>query len=215
VVEGARPILPDISQGFPGYFYDRLGGSNISWISADYSVPTNPINSGGTDFLFPAIEPDDLSQILQPVLQWNQSGFGNEWTVAGWICCVRGNTHHGTMVGVSVGDTISGYVYPYGTNNWYIGINVNGGFVTDLSATSGATFNAAFGGVLEVYNINNCGQLPSTGFEYFQNIAVYQAGVQITPSWTAVVNNGLSPNCNVSVYPNVTSTEGAIYWTYD
>lgn len=58
---------------------------NLDRFWAYWDVPKFPPapNSNTVDFLFNAIEPDDGSMIIQPVLEWNWGGSGR-WTAAAW-----------------------------------------------------------------------------------------------------------------------------------
>jgi hypothetical protein len=71
---------------------------------------------------------------------------------------------------------------------------------TTLSKTSaqGQTFNWAFGGVLEVYNISACTNYPTSGSIVFSSIALYNDRfVAIAnPGWSISVTPGLSPSCS-------------------
>jgi hypothetical protein len=83
----------------------------------------------------------------------------------------------------------------------------NGAF-SDLVMTSsfGQTFNWAFGGVLEVYNIAQCSDYPNNpnGFNggahdiSFNEIGLYNfQGTSITPAWSKTLwATGVSPQCN-------------------
>ena len=62
----------------------------------------------------------------------------------------------------------------------------------------GQTFNWAFGGALEVYNIAQCGDYPSNGAINFYELGLYNDKfVQIAkPHWTVTnLSSGLPPQC--------------------
>jgi hypothetical protein len=196
--------LADFSQFVPG----------VTWQAASFRVPSAPIHYGNeVVFFFNALEPWTGNEIIQPVLQWNQYGYANAWTIASWYVDRTGRGYYSTPVRVNPGDTIGGYMYPSGTGRWFIGMTRNGSYATGYYATSSSTFNFVFGGAMEVYNVSSCEDLPSSGYEFFTSEATYQNGVPITPSWSTWMASGVSPNCNVS--PFAGTTTGGMTWLYE
>jgi hypothetical protein len=184
--------------------------SNATWVSATWIVPPAPYKQNGqTVYFFNGLEPSDFSQIIQPVLEWNQPGVSSQWAVASWYV-TNSNSYNSTPVNVNPGDTIDGYQYPSGSS-WFIGMNVNGGYATGLEApTAGEVFDLVFGGVLEAYGISSCDELPDTAFEFFKQQTVYQNGAPITPSWFMGTASGPSPDCSVSAFGN--NNIGYVTW---
>jgi hypothetical protein len=191
--------------------------SSYGFLSANWSVPPTPAsNDGQTLYYFPGLEDsNDVVTIIQPVLGWN-SDFPSAWGIASWNCCVSGTTFEATPQQVSPGDTILGYMFntcPHGTlscNSWDIVTwDLQNGKFSQLLMTSsfGQTFNWAFGGVLEVYNIAQCSDYPDTpngfgGGAYgisFNRIALYNYNYALitTPAWQQNFwATGLTPQCN-------------------
>jgi hypothetical protein len=107
--------------------------------------------------------------IIQPVLGWN-ADYASAWGIASWNCCVSGTTFEAPPQPVSPGDTILGYMIDTcapGTlscSSWdVVTWDLQNGKFSQLINTSsfGQTFNWAFGGVLEVYNIAQCSDYPN------------------------------------------------------
>jgi hypothetical protein len=210
---------PNISHAWIEYEGVVANTSQISYgfLSAEWSVPPTPAsNDGQTLYYFPGLEDiNDVVTIIQPVLGWN-SDYASAWGIASWNCCESGTVFEGTPQPVSPGDTILGYMFEtcgWGVNScgtWDIVTwDLQNGKFSDLVMTSsfGQTFNWAFGGVLEVYNIAQCSDFPNnpngfTGGTYdisFNEIGLYSyAGAHITPAWSKWVATGLTPSCSYS-----------------
>lgn len=75
----------------------------------------------------------------------------------------------------------------------------SGNFSELLNTSSqGQTFNWAFAGALEVYNITQCGDYPSNGSISFDNLGLYNDKfVKIAnPAWKVTnLSSGLTPQC--------------------
>jgi len=179
-------------------------------IYANWNVPPAPAtNDGQTVYLFNGLEDyNDVVTIIQPVLGWN-SDYASAWGIASWKCCVTGTVFEATPAPVNSGDRIVGAVFDTcaaGTktcSSWdIITLDETNGNYSELLDTSnfGQTFNWAFGGVLEVYNIAQCGDYPGGGgsLDFYEQYLFNDKFVQIAkPNWK--VNNlssGLTPQCN-------------------
>jgi hypothetical protein len=189
--------------------------SSYAYLYAEWSVPPTPSsNDGQTLFFFPGMEDiDDVVTIIQPVLGWN-SDYASAWGIASWNCCESGTTYEATPEPVSSGDTILGYMFDTcsaGTKScgtWDIVTwDLQNGKFSQLTDTSsfGQTFNWAFGGVLEVYNIAQCSDFPSNGgypgstSMSFNEIGLYNDKFdQIAkPVWKySNISGGLTPQCS-------------------
>ena len=144
---------------------------------------------------------------------WNGNGLGG-WSIAAWNCCPSGTTNEATPESVNPGDQIEGYTFSTcsaGTKTcptWdVVAIDDENGKFSQLIDTpnEGQTFNWAFGGVLEVYNIKQCTDYPSNGGYpgshaiSFDNIGLYNDNfVQIAePNWSVSnISGGLTPQCS-------------------
>jgi hypothetical protein len=193
--------------------------SSYGFLSAVWGVPpTPPSNDGQILYYFPGLEDiNNVVTILQPVLGWN-ADFKSPpaWGIASWNCCESGTTYEATPQRVSPGDAILGYMYDTcaaGTlscSSWdVITWDLQNGKVSELLMTSSfkQTFNWAFGGVLEVYNIAKCSDYPNNpnGFTggghsiSYNEIGLYNDKVQqiANPAWSVTLYaNGLTPQCS-------------------
>ncbi|HEV2352239.1 MAG TPA: choice-of-anchor D domain-containing protein [Terriglobia bacterium] len=179
-------------------------------IDANWTVPPNASNDSQTVYFFPGFEDNsDVVSILQPVLGWN-ADFSNAWGIASWNCCINGVTQESSPVQVNPGDTITGIVSSTcapGTLScptWNITTkDTTTGKSAQLlnSPIDGQTFNWAFGGALEVYNVSKCGDYPWTGILNFSTIQLFDNSLnQISnPGWSPYIYTGLTPQCNYAV----------------
>jgi hypothetical protein len=207
---------PDISHAWVEY----AGVSNntaYGSLYAEWSVPPTPTsNDGQTLFYFTGFEDtNDVVTILQPVLGWN-SDYKSAWGIASWNCCQNGTVYEAPSQPASPGDTIFGYMW----NNCAAGTltctawnivtwDLQNNKYSQLLSTSNfnQTFNWAFGGVLEVYNIAQCSDYPTrtgywgSGDISFNQIGLYNyKGNRVTsPPWTQSVTSGLTPSCSYQV----------------
>jgi len=134
---------------------------NLDYFGANWAVPSNPPSPGAdtVDFLFSAIEPNNGSQIMQPVLEWNQSG-SQGWTLRSWYGPVNGNYYCSTPVATKAGNSISG-VLSYSRSGWNIVTrNVTTNKSTSIITKSLGTSNLAVFCALEGYNINGNKDVP-------------------------------------------------------
>lgn len=204
---------PDISHAWIEYA-SVTTGSSFGYLYAEWTVPPTPTSKDGqTLFMFPGLEDiNDVVTIVQPVLGWN-SDYASAWGIASWNCCESGTTYEATPQPVSSGDNILGYMFDTcgaGTKSctsWDIVTwDLQNGKFSQLTDTSsfGQTFNWAFGGALEVYNISQCSDFPSNGsYAGSHAISFNEIGLfnykyeQISPSWKVTNSSGgLTPQCS-------------------
>ena len=177
-------------------------------LTATWTVPVGPTSSDGqTVYLFPGLEDyQDVVSIIQPVLGWN-ADFGKAWGIASWNCCVSGTTWESSPVSVNAGDTILGTIKDTcsaGTEScatWNVtSKDVSLGKSTTLGNTpsEGQTFNWAFAGALEVYNIVQCTDYPVLGSLTFSAVSLYDYNFDLisSPGWSITnLSSGLTPQC--------------------
>jgi hypothetical protein len=194
-----------------GWILDVSTTTSTSFGELDvhWTVPPAPSkNDGQTVFLFPGMEDEnDVVTIIQPVLGWN-SDFASAWGIASWNCCQSGTVFEATPVRVNPGDGIHGnmrYTCAAGTlscGSWdIVTTDLESGKSSQLlnSSSQEQTFNWAFAGALEVYNISQCGDYPSSGSISFYGVGLYDYKfVKIaSPQWSvANLSSGLSPQCS-------------------
>ena len=189
-----------------------LGASdNIDWESGEWYVPSPPSFNGGTIFLFNGIAPTAQDWILQPVLQYGPSaaGGGNFWAIAAWFVG-SGGAWHSPLVGVNPGDTLYGKTWQTATGSTLDYTSE----AYDLSSnayswisiwSSGLHWTVAYEGVLEVYNVNSCSMLPSSGDALFFANFVYHGYpyyYYVSPAFTGSV---FPSGCSAWTYVNNTS----------
>ena len=165
--------------------YEATSNTSFGGLVASWIVPQAPTsNDGQSIYFFPGMcvygcnISDPQETIIQPVLGWNANG-DQAWTIASWNCCYDGNKVHSQLIQVNPGDTISGYMQSTcsaGTltcPSWNIVTNdETTGASTQLNNTPsyGQTFNWAFAGVLEVYNVVQCSDYPPNAGTIFSNL---------------------------------------------
>jgi hypothetical protein len=199
---------PTIGHAWVEYASTTTANSSYGELVAYWTVPPAPsTNDGQTVYLFPGMEDfKDIVTIIQPVLGWN-SDYASAWGIASWNCCASGTVFEGTPAPVNSGDNILGYMFDTcaaGTLScptWDIVTwDLTSGNFSELLNTSsqGQTFNWAFAGALEVYNIVQCGDYPSNGSISFYNLGLYSNKFTkfANPSWPITnLSSGLSPQC--------------------
>jgi hypothetical protein len=116
-VELPAPVVPaqDLSGMGGGWVawadWTNATGTPVSSFLTTWVVPPPPVTqSGQLIYLFNALEDQAGDNILQPVLQWGESGAGggNDWGVASWYV---DSSHHAfctPVIPVNPGDTLIG-----------------------------------------------------------------------------------------------------------
>jgi hypothetical protein len=205
VTAGAHP--PAISHSWIESA-DATTSTSYGGLTATWTVPPAPTsNDGQTVYFFPGLEDiNDVVSILQPVLGWN-ADFGGAWGIASWNCCPSGITVESTPVRVKSGNEIKGTIKDgcsAGTlscSKWKVtSEDVSTGHSTTLNNTpsEGQTFNWAFAGALEVYNVAQCSDYPSNGSLTFSDVILddYNFARISNPGWAIMLwATGLTPQC--------------------
>jgi hypothetical protein len=183
--------------------------SSYAYLTADWAVPLAPTaNDGQTIFIFPGLEDiNNTKTILQPVLGWN-SDFASAWGIASWNCCVNGNADESSPVRVNSEDIIRGTISSTCSSGtlscptWNVvtvdlTLNVSTGLV---NSSFGQTFNWAFAGALEVYNVVQCADYPFSGETDFYNLGLYDYTFQLitNPGWSINAAGAKTPQCSYS-----------------
>ncbi len=189
-------------------------------LTAIWTVPPAPTNSTNcqafpntcqTVFFFPGFAHNPATTILQPVLAWNNyRSFPGQWAIASWNCCLSGKNIHSTPVGVNPNDKIKGFIRSTcsaGTATcptWKVtttDATFNPPKSTTFPITGNAeTFNWAFAGVLEAYNITECDDYPQSGQLTFSGVALYDYNFnRVSPLWSDFINTSFTPQCGYVV----------------
>ena len=209
----ARPAA-----AFSGWLADSQssGTPAASQMAADWIVPAAPTsNAGQTLYYFPGLEASpDVVTILQPVLGWNSYSNGT-WTMANWNCCKSGTVYTGNPITVRAGDSIHGAMVGTGCartapcSSWTItSTDMTTGQATTLKTSAyGQIFNWYFGGVMEVYGVSACTQLPASGGITFTNVLVHDVSNAIVqPAWRTSISSS-APRCGYVVNASTNQTQ--------
>lgn len=191
---------------------------NIGKLVATWKVPSTPTNQAGqTDYFFPGLEQlPTVESILQPVLGYGAFS-GTVWTLSSWNCCVSGTTYYSGPINVKAGDTILGTTQCKAANScstWTItSKDVTTGHSTTLTTNPYGNLRWVFGGVMEVYGVSQCNELPASSPLTYSSIAVYNTAfskISSTP-WGADYPVGSnSPQCSY----NVSTTSSSVTLRY-
>ena len=195
-------------------------GDNIDKIVGTWTVPSDPSTNGGIIFIFNGLEPTTENVIIQPVLQYGSSaaGGGNYWAIASWLVNST-NAYFSPLETVNVGDTIQGNTYIKSTSggklNWEIkATDTTSGAYSNLGAySSGYTWNWAFSGVLEAYNISSCKNLPASHSDEFKGNTVdhgYPSFNKVTAGWYGATYSYGGPACGFA--PSVSASYNKLVW---
>lgn len=211
VTEGVSPLVS-------GWVEDGEVTTATSYakLSGGWVVPPAPSTTSDnqTLYFFPGMQqynppPNQPLSIIQPVLAWNGAyGPANAWGIASWNCCLGDqSTWYSTYRTVKPGDTIVGTMVSTcapGTlacPTWNITTTdqTTGGTTTlGNSLSYGQTFNWAFAGALEAYNVNLCSDYPPNGSIAFSS-ALYDYNFTLIPNpgWSFVSRfQYQTPKCN-------------------
>ncbi len=159
-------------------YLDHFGGT---WV-----VPSDPPDPGNdvVDFLFTAIENQAGNKILQPVLEWNQSGSGR-WTGRAWYGS-SGGYYASSPINASAGNSITGVMDNYGgASGWLISFqNTSTSQSTSITTTILGTSTLAVFTALEGYNIDGNSDVP--GDTTFDNMDFEYNANNIDITWNPV-----------------------------
>jgi hypothetical protein len=199
---------PTISHAYVETAFVSTTASSYGELSASCIVPPAPLSYDEQQlYFFPGFESATSPEsIIQPVLGWN----GGPWTIASWNCCPAGTANESTELDVNTGDTILGTIQSTcgpGTPScatWNVTTeDVTTGQSTVLGDTpsEGQTFNLAFAGVLEVYNVVQCTDYPPNGSLTYFNVALYDDNFNLisNPGWLQTVDIADTPQCEYGV----------------
>jgi hypothetical protein len=191
---------------------------NIDYLGNTWTVPAYPSTGGALIYLYNAIAPESGDWILQPVLQYGESGVGggNYYTISSWLIGANGYAFYSPLVEVNPGDTILGHT----------GLNEVSGstfyFMTEAKDETTGRYSWikthishehwtwAFAGVLEVYGLSTCSQLPSSNELTFRNAVVdhgfpYYNNIK-GDGWVGAIYSYGGPSCGFMVHASQNST---------
>ena len=215
---GIDATVSPAAAAFNGWVSDSQssGTPPASQMVADWTVPASPSsNAGQTLYFFPGLEATpNVVTILQPVLGWN-SYSNATWTMANWNCCKSGTVYTGNPITVRPGDQIHGAMVGTGCtrtspcSSWAVtstDLTTNQTTTLKTSAYS-QLFNWYFGGVMEVYGVSACTQLPASGSITFTNVKVYDtSNALVSPTWRSSIAS-TAPRCAYAVNASTNQTQ--------
>jgi len=183
------------AQDYDGYIETASDWSvnELRSFSAYWTVPSDPPSpeSDTVNFLFPAIEPSDGSEIIQPVLEWNNGGTGC-WKGSAWYS-TNGQYYHSTPITVQSSHTLEGamdWIESYGEWSTYLKDISTGAETSIYSSNFGSTDLAVFA-AYEGYNIQDNSDVPGdTTFYNMDFLDTHNHAVDIT--WAPWVSSSAS-----------------------
>ena len=196
------------------------GGDNIDLEDGYFYVPSAPAAyTGQTIFLFNGIAPAAQNFIIQPVLQYGPSAAGgsNYWAIASWAGPLSNGTYlHSPLEGVNAGNVLFGFTeqtapassLEYLTEAYD---TTTGAYSYLYVLSSGIQWTDAYEGVLEVYNVNACNQLPASGYDLFYGNNIdhgYPNFDRVSPGFTG---NVFQSGCSDWTYVNNTYNVAPYY----
>lgn len=184
----------EVAHGYPFQSTIRLGdGDEFGEIRARFTVPPKPALACGNQVLYYYVgfQAPLTSDLVQPIL-----AYGKDW--GGWFImsedCCEPKAKTSERISVDPGDIIDAGIVKDGDE--YIITIARGSDVTTVtgSATKG-TFDTAVA-TLEVYALENCGELPNVNFEFEILTLTDDEGNDVAQDWS--VNQG-SDICEVEL----------------
>jgi len=196
-----------LPSGWAAYTWSHHDGGTLTSYNGTWSVPPTPADEGlQTLFLFTGFQnaygtPANVTNIIQPVLQWGSSaaGGGKYWALASWYVDSNNNAFWSTLTQTQSGHNVQGNMYLQGSVWTIDSIDVQSSQKTSLQIATNTSEPFAFV-TLEVYSVATCGEYP-TGSDTFSNLVF---SPQFTPSWTPVASQGCQESVTVGGPTSVT-----------
>jgi len=181
---------------FSGWIEDANNWSvdALDKFTAYWKAPCYPSSPEGNtvDFLFNAVEPDDGSGIIQPVLEWNNRG-APVWTAASWWGNKTIGYYWSSPIDVSVGDRLKGELEWYAASaRWHIRItNLDSGDSTGYWAAEDFIGDTNLGvfATLEGCNVYDVTDVP--GEATFYDMSFSYQGNPVDIEWEPWVNQSV------------------------
>jgi len=188
-----------LPNGWAAYAWAVHAIGELTSYNGTWPVPPTPKDeSTQTLFLFTGFQnafgtPANVTNIIQPVLQWGSSaaGGGKYWAMASWYVDSNGNAFFSTLTETAAAHNIQGNMHVTSKTNWVIEtMDVTTSKKTTLNIATNTSEPYTFV-TLEVYTISSCTEYP-TGSDIFSNLVFSPS---FTPKWTPVA----TPGCEESV----------------
>jgi len=191
--------------GWAAWAWSRYLGGTFTSYNGTWTVPPTPQDDGTqTLFLFTGFQntyeiPANVTNIIQPVLQWGSSeaGGGKFWALSSWYVDSNGNAFWSQLQDTASGHTIQGNMVLNG-KTWTIqSIDMNTQVETTLNIKTNTSEPFAFV-TLEVYSVHSCLEYP-TGTDQFDDLV-------FSPSFVPKWNSQVTPGCEESIAINNSSS---------
>jgi len=167
-------------------------GTAFTYFTGSWFVPPTPTSTSDEQilFFFNSFEDTNETEILQPVLQWNNGLTG--WNLACWYGGSAGYVHT-TPVALNAGDLITGVIEQVG-QTWNVSAYVNNSLTPTASIS--VSFNTIVQlqptaqWVLETYYINQCSDYPPSNFITLDYVTIKDNGSVVpNPLWSTGIYN--------------------------
>ncbi len=193
----AAPVSAALQPGPPAAGWLLAAGAKspapLVELRASFTVPAPPRSAAGQlVYLFPALVSVGRDAVLQPVLQWGvgPAGGGERWLAAAWSCSAA-RCVHGPYIAVEPGDVLWGHVLgrrcsTFGACDWELDVtSARTGESSPLLANDDPrAYVFGYAGVLEVYGVAACDQLPEGGRARFMAVEFTALdGSAFAPQW--------------------------------
>jgi hypothetical protein len=185
-------------------WWENTTGTPINSFVTTWQVPPMPASRASQlIYIFNGIEPADYSTILQPVLQWGDSGLDEDgvnrtgpfWTVASWIVPdPDGNVYHTPHIPVNPGDPLIGLITLTGQDGSAFNYSCEFHNVPGTSLPVANVPELTWGVItLEAYENNSAAvaaydllsasEYPATGSTPFTGITIQTGQANPSPGW--------------------------------
>lgn len=229
-----KPVTAGTGQGQPAvasgpcgfgtggdYWAASCNGSAPEWITTfnqEYSVPSNPAQSGALIFLWGGIEDANGDTLLQDVLTWGANGSivtnPNIWYVTPWYLWPGNHSVIGSSIHVQPTNTIDADLTASNCNSagactWLMqSSDPQTGGSTSYTVGSDATFDLLLGSVMEVPRADGCVETPADGHAAFRDLTVVGNDGTYSPDFGTSIPD---PQCSVKITQEATKAD--INWT--
>jgi hypothetical protein len=200
------PSAPGTISGWVEYA-DWRGNETPGELSATWQVPDVPAsNVGQTIFFFPSYESSNGNAIIQTVLQYGVSaaGGGSFWSISSWWVGSSGTARYSNLLPVNSGDTIQGTITASNCNGDggctfdIVALDQTLGQSRELVVSDTTSFTWVQAGVLEVYKVSDCSQLPDNPVTFTSLLLNDQNGSPLNVNWQPEYRVPMR-NCNYQV----------------
>ncbi len=183
---------------------------NIDYLAGNFSVPEYPSEDANQLFyLSNGIEPASHKWLLEAALQYGFNGAfgGNYYSIATWLLN-SSIAYYSSPEYVNPGDSLFGGVQMMdesGSTKYFEALiqdNSSGAYSEGSYWVSGQHWTWAYAGILQAYNLIECGEFPANGREVFSNTVVahgFPYLYELSPNWKGSMPGYGGPSCHFAV----------------